>query len=91
MNKKRLKICICCRVSKAKIYLYHTTKITLKSERYTQRENYKKKCTGCTVSKAKFYLYHSTKIANARPPLEVSSEYNSVQRQWFMDGFTNFL
>ena len=30
------------------------------------------------VSEAKFYLYHSTKIANARPPLEMSSEYNSV-------------
>ena len=35
-------------------------------------------CICCRVSEAKFYLYHSTKIANARPPLEMSSEYNSV-------------
>ena len=30
-------------------------------------------CICCRVSEAKFYLYHSTKIANARPPLGMSS------------------
>ena len=41
----------------------------------------------CRVSEAKFYLYHSTKVVNARPPLGMSSEYNSVQRHSWVKVF----
>jgi hypothetical protein len=82
MQKKRSKICICFRVSKAKFYLYHSSKIAkagpgfddhlehppvLISSSSTIHKKRPKICTRCRFSKAKFYLYHSTKIAKAGP------------------------
>ena len=36
-------------------------------------------CTHYGVSAAKIYLYHSSKNTSSRPPLGLSSDYNSVQ------------
>ena len=43
-------------------------------------------CTHYGVSAVKIYLYHSNKNTSSRPPLGLSSEYNSVQSfsgSWF--------
>ena len=71
MQKKRSKICICFRVSKAKFYLYHSSKIAkagpgfddhlehppvLISSSSTIHKKRPKVCTCCRVSEAKFYF-----------------------------------
>ena len=56
MHKKRPKICSGCRVSTAKIYLYHSAKLTeARPHKIVSR------------SSGIIYLYHSCKIAKARP------------------------
>ena len=40
MHKKRPKICTCCRVSEAKFYLYHSTKIAKARPGFDDRPEY---------------------------------------------------
>ena len=62
-----------------KLNFFKTLLVRISHKAYTMHKNRPKICTHYGVSAAKIYLYHSSKNTSSRPPLGLSSMYNSVQ------------